>query len=440
MLKFFLIFLSNQYEVIKEKYLQGHLTRGLFITGSGIFIAQLITLITYPIVTRLYSPVDFGVFAVFNSTLAIIVIAGGFRYDSAFPLPKDDVDAANLFVLFVMILSASAIVFSFIILMFGDFLLSLFHLENLSPYSSLFIIGFFGVGIYRALTYWVSRRRDYARIAKTKINQSIGGVAGKILLGLLSFGPLGLIIGDIISQCLGITTLLKEMWSKDRYLFKIVSHNGIIAVAKKYQQFPLFSFPGAIFNVIATSAPALMLSSIYGFEVAGYYALAYSLIALPSSLLSVSLDQVYFAEASHLLREDSSKLLFLFKDTTRKLLLIGIPLIGIPSIIAPFITPLIFGDAWKEAGYYCLPLSLTVIGIFVMSSTTNLDGYGFNNWSLAFDISRTMLIFGGFYIVTLFHFPVMVALLIYSSVMVIMYYVSYLLNIAAIKKIRPKIV
>ena len=326
-----------------------------------------------------------------------------------------------------------------VILIFGDFFFSLFHAENLQPYYFLFIIGFFGAGIYRALTYWATRRRDYARITHTRINQSIGGVAGKILLGLLSFGPLGLVIGYIISQCMGITTLLKKMWSKDRLLFRNITLARMIAVAKEYHQFPLYSFPAAIFNTIAISAPAIMLSSIYGFEVTGYYGLAYSIVVLPGSLISQSLAQVYYAEASHMIRENSSELLFLFKSTTKKLLLIGIPLIGIPSIIAPYIFPIIFGEVWKDAGYYCLPLTLAVIGGFVMSATTNLGGYGYNHWMLAFDISRMLLILGGFYIVSFFSLTVMTALFLYSSLMGIMYLVIYFMNIAAIKRIQPNI-
>jgi len=437
MLKKIFNFLLTHYERIKKRHLQGNLTKGLFIVGSGIIIAQIITVITTPIITRLYPPADFGVLAVFSSTLTIIVIAGGFRYDSALPLPKEDTDAANLFVLFVLILSVSTIIFIGVILLFGDFFFSLFHAEDLQPYFFLLIVGFFGTGIYRALTYWVTRRRDYVRITHTKINQSVGGVVGKIILGFLSFGPLGLIIGYILSQCMGITTLLKKMWSKDRHLFRHISREKMMAMAKEYRQFPLYSFPAAIFNTIATAAPAILLSSIYGFEVAGFFGLAYSMIGLPGSLISGSLAQVYYAEASHMIRENSPELLSLFKSTTKKLLLIGIPLIGIPSVIAPYIFPIIFGNVWRDAGYYCLPLTFTVIGGFVMSATTNLGGYGNNNWQLIFDFSRTMLVLGGFYLVTIFSLPVMTALLLYSSLMAIMYFVIYFMNIAAIKRIRP---
>lgn len=438
MLKNIFSLFIKQFDRIKKRFFQGQLTTGLFIIGSGVFIAQFIAVITTPIITRLYSPADFGILAVFSSSLAIIVIAGGFRYDSALPLPKEDIDAAHLFVLFFIILSVSTFILILILYLMGNLVFSFFHAENMLPYIFLFIIGFFGAGIYRGLTYWVTRKRDYARITYTKINQSIGGAGGKILLGLLCFGHLGLIIGFILSQCMGIFTLLKKMWEKDRHHFVNLSWHRMVAVAKEYRQFPLYSFPAAVFNTITTSAPAILLSSIYGFEVAGYYGLAYSMITLPGLLVSQSLSQVYYAEASFMLRENSKDLLELFKNTTKKLLLIGIPLIGVISIIAPLIFPIIFGEVWREAGYYCVPLSLAAIGGFVMSSTTNLGGYGFNNWQLVFDISRMMLVLGGFYLVLIFGFPVIIALLLYSSLMIMMYYVIYLMNIAAIKRIGQK--
>jgi O-antigen/teichoic acid export membrane protein len=436
MLRKFFNFLSYHFNDIKNRFIQSHLAKGLVIIGSGIFIAQLITIIATPIITRIYSPADYGILVVFTSTLAIIVIAGGFRYDSALPLPNEDIDAANLLILFFILLLSTSILLLIILFYFGDLFFSVFNATEIHPYFFLFLIGFFFAGLYRSLTYWVTRRRDYIRITHTKINQSIAGAGSKILFGVLSFGPLGLVIGEILSETIGTTTLLRKMWQLDRKLFKNISLTRIKVVAKEYRQFPLFSFPAAIFNTLATSAPTIMLASIYGFEVAGYYGLAFTLLVLPGSLISQSMAQVYYAEASHMIREKSGDLLSLFESTTKKLLIIGIPLIGIPSLIAPFFFPLIFGSVWKEAGYYCLPLALTVIGGFVMASTTNLGGYGYNHWMLAFDISRAILVILIFYISMIYAFPVLFSLFCYSILMSIMYCILFILNIAAIRRVK----
>jgi O-antigen/teichoic acid export membrane protein len=417
---------------LKNRIFSDTLAKGILIIAGGTVIAQVIGIISTPIISRLYTPADFGVLGLFTATLSILALAGGFRYELALPLPEDDKDAANLFVFFLVLLSVTSLCFLIIFFLFGNVILSFFHIETLEPYVFLFIIGFFGVSLYGALTYWVTRRRDYTRITHTRIYQSSGGSVSKILLGMFSVGPVGLIIGYLLSQILGIGTLAQYMWKNDRSYFNSLSVSRMVKNAKRYIQFPLYSFPAGIINSIALQLPVFMLSSIYGLSVMGMYTFAYGILILPSSLISSSMLQVYYAEVSNMMRENSKEIKNLYIATTRKLLLIGIPLIIIPCLLAPFFFPLIFGEQWKDAGIYCLPLAILALSNFVISPTSMLSGYGFNHWTLIWDISRTILVFLTFYIIQVLSLPVMIALFIYSSVMALMYGVNYLMNIRAI--------
>ena len=417
---------------LKNSILSDTLAKGIFIIASGTVIAQIIGIITTPIITRLYTPSDFGTLGLFTATLSILALAGGFRYELALPLPKDDEDAANLFIFFLLLLSVTSLCFFIIIYLLGDLILSFFHIDTLKAYVFLLIIGFFGASLYGALTFWVTRRRDYARITHTRIYQSSGGSATKILLGLFAVGPVGLIIGYLLSQMLGIGTFVRYMWKNDRAFFGAISFSRMVKNARQYIQFPLFSFPAGIINALALQLPIFMLSAIYGLNVMGMYAFAYELLILPSSLISRSMLQVYYAEVSNMMRENSNEIKNLYIATTRKLFLIGIPLIIVPCLLAPFFFPLIFGELWRDAGLYCLPLAILALSNFIVSPTSMLSGYGFNHWTLIWDISRTILVFVSFYVIQVLSLPVMIALFIYSSVMAFMYGVNYLMNIRAI--------
>jgi O-antigen/teichoic acid export membrane protein len=417
---------------LKNRVFSDTLAKGILIIAGGTVIAQIIGIVTTPIISRLYTPADFGVLGLFTATLSILALAGGFRYELAIPLPEDDKDAANLFVFFLVLLSITSLCFLILFFLFGSVILSFFHIETMEPYVLFFIIGFFGVCLYGALTYWVTRRRDYTRITHTRIYQSSGGSASKILLGLFSAGAVGLIIGYLLSQILGIGTLVRYMWKNDRAYFHSLSVSCMLKNAKRYIQFPLYSFPAGIINAIALQLPVFMLSAIYGLSVMGMYTFAYGILILPSSLISSSMLQVYYAEVSNLMRENSREIKNLYLATTRKLFLVGIPLIIIPCLLAPFFFPVIFGAQWKDAGIYCLPLAILALSNFVISPTSMLSGYGFNHWALIWDIARTLLVFLTFYIIQVLALPVMMALFIYSSVMALMYGVNYLMNIRAI--------
>ncbi len=246
---------------LKNRIFSDALAKGIFIIASGTVIGQAISIVSTPIITRLYTPADFGVLGLFTATLSILTLAGGFRYELALPLPKDDKDAANLFFFFLLVLSITSLCFLIIIFLFGNPILSFFHIDTLKTYIFLLVIGFFGASLYGALTYWVTRRRDYTRITHTKIYQSSGGSASKILLGLLSAGPIGLVIGYLLSQVLGIGTLVRYMWENDRAYFRSLSYSRMVQNAKQYIRFPLFSFPAGVINALA-----LQLARLYDFS------------------------------------------------------------------------------------------------------------------------------------------------------------------------------
>ena len=96
-----------------EFILNNPLYKGVLILGSGTAVAQLIGIVTMPIITRLYTPADLGVLAVYSSVLAIFGVGATFQYVDAFVLPKQDEDAANLFGLCLVLLFITTAAFAF---------------------------------------------------------------------------------------------------------------------------------------------------------------------------------------------------------------------------------------------------------------------------------------------------------------------------------------
>jgi len=422
-----------------EFILNNPLYRGVLVLGSGTAVAQLIGIITAPIITRLYTPSDLGVLAVYSSILAIVGIGATLRYEFAYALPKENDDAINLFGLCLILLCITTTGFTLILLFGRDLLFNTFDLSSIEQYIWFLLIGFFGMGLYTMLNYWAIRQRDYGRITYTKINQGAGGSVCKILLGILSFGPVGLIIGHIVSQIAGITTLARAMWKKERDNLKAISWSRMKSVAKTYRSFPVFNFPASIVNTMSLQLPPLMLLALYDSEVVGFYALANMLVVLPGSLISGSMGQAYLGEASKMVRERSRELRSLYVRTLKHLTAIAVPLIGIPALCAPFVVPFIFGGVWAEAGWFCLPLALAVIGDMVVGATSNLTIYGYNHWTLMWDIVRLSGVLLGFYISKLLGISVIYTLIVYSVVMTAMYLLSIALNLKAMGNFTKRI-
>jgi O-antigen/teichoic acid export membrane protein len=434
-------FLSHLIPVVKRNpyasraigfILNNPLYKGVLILGSGTAVAQSIGIVTMPIITRLYLPSEMGILAVYSSVLAIFGIGATLRYELAYGLPEENDDAINLFGLSLILLCLTTAGFALILLFGRDLLVNAFDLGVIEQYTWFLLIGFFGMGLYTTLNYWAVRQRDYKRITYTKINQGAGGSVCKILLGILAFGPVGLIIGHIVSQIAGITTLARAMWKKERENLKAISWSRMKSVAKTYKSFPVFNFPASIVNTMSLQLPPLMLLALYDSEVVGFYALAHMLVVLPGSLISGSMGQAYLGEASKMVRERSQGLRSLYVRTLKHLFAIGVPLIGIPALFAPFVTPFIFGGAWTEAGWYCWPLAVIAIVGFACSPTSFLHLYGYNSWKFIFDVTRILGVIAGFYLCKLFATDVLTTLFMYSIVIVTMYFIMIKLNLKAI--------
>lgn len=415
------------------------LYKSVFILGSGTVVAQLIGIITMPIITRLYTPSDLGVLAIYSSALAIVGIGATFGYEFAYALPEEDEDAINLFGLCLILLCITTTGFALILLFGKELLINTFDLGSIEQYTWFFLIGFFGMGLYAMLNYWAVRQRDYRRITYTKINQGAGGSICKIFLGILLFGPVGLILGHIVSQIAGITTLARAMWKSERRNLKAISLSRMKSVAKTYKSFPVFYFPASIVETVALQLPPLMLLVLYDSQIVGYYALAQMLVVLPGSLISGSMGQAYQGEASKMVRERSRELRSLYLKTFKHLSVIAVPLIGIPALCAPVVVPFIFGGGWVEAGWYCWPLAVMVIANFVASPIGHLQLYGYNHWMLMWNVARVISVISMFYLSYLLTLSVIMTLTLYALVMFGMYIVSVILNLEAIKRFTLKI-
>ena len=412
---------------------------GVLILGSGTVLAQIIGILSMPVITRLYVPSDLGILAVYSSILAIVAGASSFRYEFAIPLPKQDENGANLFVLCILLLIGTSIGFTIIVVFAGIFFVEMFHLDSITPFLLLLIVGFFGMGLYNILNYWAVRQKDYRRITYTRLNQSASGAACKILLGALSFGPFGLLMGYIISQIAGIGTFFRALFEKDTEIFKHVSITGIKAVAKEFWSFPALNFPGLVLSTISLQIPPLILLAIYGTQVVGLYYLAYGLLVLPGSLIGSSIGQVFHGEVATMYRQGSSELYSFYLKTVKHLTFIAIPVIGTLALLAPIIFPVIFGEAWTDAGWYCLPLALMVIPGFVAGTTNKLDVFGYNHWVLIMFTIQLLCVLSGFFICAYMGFSIFLTLTVYAFIMLIIYIGFIILNVKAISHKNPMV-
>ena len=343
---------------------KGRLKRAFTVSVTGAALGQIIVLAASPLLTRLYTPEDFGILAVFSAFLGILGMAVCLCYELAIPLAEDDADGVNLLALSLAVTVVVSIAMGVAVEVWGEPITRLLNSEALGPLLWLLPVGLLAMGSARSLIYWAIRRHAFGRISRTRISRSLGQVAIQLGAGFLALGPIGLLIGQIVGQSAGITTLAVAFHRNEGRLWRAVGWRDMIRVAVRFSNQPKFGAGAALLSNGGRLAPAVLIAAIHGPEVAGWFALAQRILTTPT-FFSVAVGQVYLGEASRLTRAGEG-IYALFKATAWRLLAYGALTMGPLVVAGPQLFDLVFGSVWGEAGRYAQFLAFIALGQLVV--------------------------------------------------------------------------
>jgi O-antigen/teichoic acid export membrane protein len=401
---------------------RGRFARSVALLAGGTALGQAITVLVSPILTRLYTPEDFGIFGVYASILGIVTVVASLRYEYALPLPEDDETAANILVLCFILLFGMTTLSWLVIHSLGNQIVAWTNVPGLKRYLWLIPLGMLGAGAYQTLNYWAVRKRDFPRIARTRLSRGVARAALQVGVGFAHSGPLGLLLGQFAGETAGSTSLGLAAWRKDRAPFKAISLQGIRLAGARYKRFPLFSSWAGLLDALGLQLPQILFAAFYGAEVAGWFALGQRVIAAPLNIVVDSVGQVYFGEAARLPRDNPKTMRSLFLKLTGRLALTGGLPVAVICALAPWFFTIVFGPGWETAGRYVQILGLMFavrFAIVPLSHTLNVlerqDLY------LIWDGTRLVLVVGALLVGRLLAFSHIAAIGVYSLSMLSAY-------------------
>lgn len=315
-------------------------------------VGQAITIVAAPLLTRLYSPEEFGVSALFTSVVTTVGTVATLRYESAIPLPKDDEESRTIVALCVSLSIVVATGIGFFLWLINANVLRVTFLESVKSYWLLVALGVVGTGIYQALSQWTIRVKAFPVLARTRVQQGVAAVVTQIFLGVVGLRPLGLLLGQVVSRSAGIRVLGKQLWRQEVGLVGLFQVTRMRNLAKRYVRFPLLSMPSAFLNSLTLSLPSFMLASYYDSVTVGLYSLTVRVAGIPMTIVGSAVGNVYLGEAAELLRERPEKFRQFFYSTVKKMAVAGILGVGVPLLLARYIVPFVFGAQWADSGAF----------------------------------------------------------------------------------------
>ena len=220
----------------------------LFKNALGISVAsiagQVIFLLSMPLLTRLFSPSEFGLWAIFVSiSVSLGSIASG-RLELA--MLSRMARGSRRTLLYSAIISS--LFFSIICVVFVPLLSFILigqkTFEDYFHFILLIPIGVFIIGLGQTLNHLALEKRDYRFLAIAKLSQNLATVFVSLIVGMTISTEYGLIFGYLSGLALGQILLWKVLNVRFRYAIRAAFRvKQFLHVLEKLRYYPNFVVP-----------------------------------------------------------------------------------------------------------------------------------------------------------------------------------------------------
>ena len=356
--------------------------KDVFVLLSWSIVSQVISFGVSPILTRLFSPEEFGVFANFTSVAFILGILVTGKLESAIVLPEKEEDSIYI----VYSLLFLAVIFSSLLLLVST-VFDFYNIEFLGFNHEIFYlipIYLLMYAVFQASYNFGNRNKKYNILGFSKLIQAIAVAVSSIILSYY-LGP-SLIYGFVIGLILTSIYLAFEIFKDIKF-----SKFTLKAIGKSLSDninFIKYSTTSGVLNAFTNMGFPLLISFFFTPYFTGIYFLSIKIISVPFNLLFSSLSQVYFQESARLYKVDSSAIFALTNKIQLKIILFIVPFLIIMSIASPYLFEVVFGVNWIHAGELVKYYTILILFRSLYSPISSItDVLGMQRFMLFFNVS-----------------------------------------------------
>lgn len=379
-----------------NRFVKSEFGKNVVTLMTGTTIAQILPVALTPVLTRLFSPEEFGAFAFFASIISILLVFSSGRYEQAIVLPKEDKDAINILGLCFSLLGIMTVLLYAILFVFHNAFVELINAPALAQWLWIIPLTLLFAGSYRILTFWSNRKKRFKGTSNSMIAQTTGRITTQFAGGIAKFGlleswkkltaffgemfnktyvlpqgidPIGigaLVLSLIVGFFAGTLTLLIRFIRDDRQLLQLVSLKDMKKQAKTHDKFPKINAFHALTDEFKNVGVNTTILYVFSESILGFYSMTFRVLRAPLTVIGNSFAQVFYQRASEL-HANQQSFLYLVNKTVKRLFLIALPIFTVILIFGPDLFAFVLGDKWRTAGEFTQYLTPWLFLNFVIS-------------------------------------------------------------------------
>ncbi len=358
--------------------------------GTGTLIAQLLTFLLLPFVTRIYTPEEYGKLSLFLALALVLIPIGTFKFDVILVVLGTEREAKDLLAIgiftstLISILTFPAI-YTYLRL-FGNVPNSNALLQSLL-FSVFLLIQCLSVLFTQSLL----RLKKDSRIAYSSILQN--GSIGFLQIGLGKLKPTGeiLISTFILGKIIGTSPLIKYV--KKLVLNQQLNIRDLFETFKKHKTNGILVLSGTLMNATAIGLPTLVTGIFFGLHYSGIVAVTLSILTVPITLIGGAVGSVMISEVSSIKRDfpnDEFKVKSVIQTFQKILFFSSFIFILISITLGPYVFGLFLGNNWEEASRLVAWIAIPFGINFLWQPFSNLL-YTNGNWKRYLHFSTVQL-------------------------------------------------
>ena len=335
----------------------------------GNLFAQLVQLAALPVISRLYTPAEFGQLTVFLAFTGFAVIGLTLRLESALLIARDR-EVKPLVRLSFLLLVGTAVIFSLLLWTLREYNI-LGH--GVLPEGSAGLVAFvlLGVGAFNVGRIICLRHGEARQLAAARIWRATSNVSTKIVAGFAGLGVGGLLLGEAVGAWFASGRV--RVFDLAKMVSGTVSQRRMKTLLCRYRRFVQLELPSNLIDQLAIALPVPMLVTVGGAGAAGAYGIARLVVAVPNAQIGNAVADAFQLRAGELGRQrQTGQIQGLMVRTVKTLFVLGLIPYGAIALLSPWLFPFVLGANWSLAGKMASVISIWLFAALIVGSVSRL--------------------------------------------------------------------
>ncbi len=325
-------------------------------------LLMFLPLIVTPILSRLYSPADYGEWGFFSSVFYVINSFLFLSYENTLVKSNDDEEIPNLLGV-CAIVSSIIILITLLVFFIGRLIGSVFFCRF--PDITLLILLLSAQAVHVLSNNIANREKKYGIMSVANIVGGTSQASIRVALGVYPLFTYGLIVGNVFAQIFTTLFIVVCLWRTIHLSWHSLSIERVISLAVKYKKFPLYDAPARFVELSLANIALIIMTFFWTKSEIGCYSMVTQFILLPISVVGSSMGNVFYRELSENVGKAD-----VITTTTQRASKISFVISFLPLVFfvigGDYLLTIFLGEKWEAAGklaiclcIYSVPLILT---------------------------------------------------------------------------------